>query len=217
MQKLSITFDHSLQLDLESFGFVQREKRGDAAVAFRCGRDFLYYVLHYYQPNKYNPQNLNPKQIEDVGVFGARLPWWFMWSSLQFTRVPKLMRDAGLELCINNRHIKSFASFFWSIAAPRRVSVEDALRVVEDSIDKKEVVGIDISLGLFGLVDHILFVYAYDAENLYVFDTHDLGKKLEYEKLTPESDNRFIMKLPKSIIRKRWTRFGRVWTVKKVA
>lgn len=210
----SQTFEHSLPIDLESFGFVQREKKNGETVAFRCGRDFLYYALHYYYPGTYGPSHINPQKIEDL--FGARLPWWLMWSSLQFTKVPKLLRDAGLELHINNRQVRSFLFFFWSIAAPRRVSVEDALRVVENSIDKKEVAGIDISLGLFGLVDHILFVYAYDVENLYVFDTHDLSKKVEYEKLTPATDNRFIMKLPKSVIHKRWTRFGRVWTVKKV-
>ena len=49
-------------------------------------------------------------------------------------------------------------------------------------------------------------------ENFYVFDTQKV-KKLEYEKITSKDDERFIMKLSKDIIRKRWTRFGRVWTI----
>ena len=95
---------------------------------------------------------------------------------------------------------------------PKRISANDALSVVETSVNKGKVSAIDIGINTFGLVDHVLFVYGYDDKNLFVFDTQKLPV-LEYEKQTKEEDNRFIMKLSKQIVHKRWTRWGRVWTV----
>ena len=91
--------------------------------------------------------------------------------------------------------------------------VTEKFENLEEAIDAGFVVGIDFPFSLLGLINHVIFVYGYDENNLYVFDTHQvLG--LEYEKIT--DDNRYIMKIPKNIIEKRWTRFGRVWVMKKI-
>ena len=61
-----------------------------------------------------------------------------------------------------------------------------------------------------GLLDHVMFVYGYDADNLYIFETTETP--IEYERLPGEFPH--IMKLSKYEIRKRWTKFGRLWEVK---
>jgi hypothetical protein len=74
-------------------------------------------------------------------------------------------------------------------------------------------VGINIGLKYGGLLDHVMFVYGYDAEVLYICDTHKVSI-LEYTKLF--DNNRYFMKLSKEIIKKRWTKFSRVWELKKI-
>jgi len=43
---------NSLPTNLDKFGFVEREKKNGKLVKNRCGRDFLYYTLHYYFPQR---------------------------------------------------------------------------------------------------------------------------------------------------------------------
>ena len=64
-----------------------------------------------------------------------------------------------------------------------------------------------------GLLDHVMFVYRYDESNFYVFDSHQVSN-LEYEKA--DGENRYYMKLPKSIVIKRWSKFGRVWIIRPI-
>jgi uncharacterized protein YvpB len=64
-------------------------------------------------------------------------------------------------------------------------------------------------MGVFGLLDHVMFVYGYDKENLYVFDT--LKAKIAYYNY--DSRYKHIYRLPKSIIKSRWSIFARVWEV----
>ena len=90
------------------------------------------------------------------------------------------------------------------------MDVETALTEVEKSIDAGSAVGIDIAVGMGGLLDHVMFVYGYDADNLYIFETTETP--IEYERLPGEFPH--IMKLSKYEIRKRWTKFGRLWEVK---
>ena len=201
-----------LPINLDTFGFVEREKKNGIPVVFRCGRDFLYYALNYYKPDTFNPKELCPTEIERRGIFGLRMPWWMMWSTLQFTKVPKIFKQNNLHITINDKHIRRHFDFLSAIIFPKKISADDALSAIEASVNKGEVSAIDISIGMFGFIDHVLFVYGYDDKNLFVFDTHKIPA-LEYEKQTKEEDARFIMKLPKQTVRNRWTRFGRVWVV----
>ncbi len=202
----------TLPINLDTFGFVEREKRNGKLVIFRCGRDFLYYALAYYKPDIFSPNELCPTEIERKGIFGLRMPWWMMWSALQFTKVPQILKQNNLHLTINGKRIRHYFDFLFAHIFPKKVSATDALSVVETSVNIGEVSAIDIGISTFGLVDHVLFVYGYDDENLFVFDTQKLPM-LEYEKQTKEGDSHFIMKLSKQIVRKRWTRWGRVWVV----
>jgi len=202
----------SLPINLNTFGFVEREKKNGKLIIFRCGRDFLYYALAYYKPHTFSPSGLCPQKIERSGVFGLRIPWWMMWSALQFTKVPETLKQNGLYLSINGKKIENYFDFLFAHILPKNISIDQALLNVEESVDRGEVSAIDIGIGMFGLVDHVLFVYGYDDENFFVFDTQKLPM-LEYEKQTEESDNRFIMKLSKEVVRKRWTRWGRVWRI----
>jgi len=201
------------KVDLLKFGFIEREKVKGKYLKNRCGRDFLYYVLNYYFPSKYNPTNKNPEQIEKEGIFGLKLPTALIWTTLTFLKVPKLFKKHGLKLIINELEIKSYIDFIHSMFMPAKVNFRKANRVICSCIHQGKAVGIDLSLGLFGLKDHIMFVYGYDDDNFYVFDSHKV-KKLRYTKTT--KDSRFIMKLPKSEIKRRWRRFSRVWVVEQL-
>ncbi len=135
-----------------------------------------------------------------------------MWTQLQFIYLPKLLFKLNLQLLINGKSINTFGNFFTAIVLPQKSNTDQKIKEIENAVDAGHVSGIDLSLGLGGLLDHILFVYGYDVENLYVFDTHQVPK-LEYEKIT--EDGRYIMKIPKYIIKKHWSIFERVWEVKK--
>ena len=206
---------NSLNIDLDKFGFVQRERINNKALADQCGRDFFYYVLNYYFPDLHNKNKGNPQEISKSGLFGwSWLPVWLIWTGLTFKNVSKYLKSLGLKFYINNKEIKNYFDFFLGMLPLRSLSFEKGIMEIEKAVDSGHVVGVDISIALGGLADHVMFVYGYDDGNLYVFDTHQAGG-LEYEKLTPEGDNRFIMKLPREIVRKRWTVFNRVWVVKK--
>jgi hypothetical protein len=201
-----------LPINKKTFGFVQREKIKGKTQKNKCGRDFLYYCLNYYYPQKFNSKNLNPLEIERKRIFGYKISPFFAWTSLQFVKIPKSFNQLDLELQINGRKIHSFSEFLISMCVPNRRSVKETLEEIESAIKNKCAIGIDIALDKTGLFDHVMFVYGYDKDNIYVFDTHQVPG-LEYEKMT--KDNRFIMKLPKRILSQRWALFSRVWKVSK--
>lgn len=206
----------NLPLNLQTFSFTTREKVAGKTLPNQCGRDFFYYVLTYYLPDKYNAEAISPERIRESGLFGARLlSPWLIWTGLTFRKVPKLFSSLGLSFHINGRAVRSYADFILCLLPFNPWSYEKGIAEIEKSVDGGVAVGVDISIALWGLVDHIMFVYAYDEDNLYVFDTHQ-ATGLEYEKTTPDSDQRYIMILPKSVVKKRWTIFNRVWSVGKM-
>ncbi len=213
MEKIEIS--NHVKLDLNKFGFVNREKDSkNRIVKNRCGRDFLYYSLNFIEPEKFNPENLNPLTIENRNIFGLKLPSSFIWTGLTFKNIPKLLSDKGYFLTINSIKIKSYFDIIYSLFFRAPEDFFESMKVLKDCIDNGKIVGIDISISLGGLVDHVMFVYGYDKDNLYVFDTHK-AYSINYTKITPENDNRFIMKLPFSTIEKSWTRFSRIWIIDK--
>ena len=208
----------TLDIDLDTFGFVQREKSSDGKTLInQCGRDFFYYCLNFYFPEKFNPSMLNPKKIKERGIFGwSEIPVWLIWTGLSFKKVPTLFKKLGLSLSINNKKVTSYFQFILGLLPLRSKKHYDAaIKEIENAVDRNVAVGIDIALKLGGLVDHVMFVYGYDEENFYVFDTHQVDG-LEYEKATPEDDERYIMKLPRGTVKKRWTMFNRVWVVENI-
>lgn len=204
----------TLNANISDISFIKREcdKKGNTQ-RNRCGRDFIYYALNYYFKDKYNSTTNNPVELEVSHSLGLRLPWWLMWSQLQFLYLPGFMKREHLEFTINGKQIRSFFSLLSAISWPQKSNVQDRIREIEKAVDGGYASGIDISLGMGGLLDHVMFVYGYDEVNLYVFDSHQVPH-LEYQKMT--SDDKFYFRLPKSIIAKRWTVFGRVWVVKMV-
>jgi hypothetical protein len=157
------------------------------------------------------PQKYHPVAIENMRLFGFHLPSWLMWTQLQFIKLPKYLKKNDLKLLINNVSINSFSDFFMGIVFSR-MTYTNGIKKIEKSVDEGIVVGVDIGLKYYGLLDHVMFVYGYDDNDLYVFDTHQV-QLLEYSKIT--TDNRLFMKLPKSIVKKRWGVFGRVWELKR--
>lgn len=205
-----------LPINLSTFGFVEREKINGKKLVFQCWRDFAYYALHYYYPEKFNRENLNPIDIRNKGVFGIKnLPIWLMWTGLSFYKIPKLFSSLKLSLSVNGRQVKSYFNFLLSLLPFKILSFKKIIENVEAAVEEGKVAGLDVNVRLFGLVDHVMFVYGYDEENFYIFDTNSVTG-LEYEKITLEGDNRFIMKFPKSLIKRKWTIFNRVWIVSKI-
>lgn len=204
---------HHLPLDLTTFSFVTREALSGKTLPNQCGRDFLYYALSFYYPEQFNAQSLSPQEITRRGIFGINVPPWLVWTGLSFMYVPNFLMKKGLILSINNRKIHNPLDFFLATLPIRWQSFEKSIAEIEKAINQGIVTGVDIAMHLGGMVDHVMFVYGYDDENLYVFDTHQAD--LEYEKTTADDDSRYIMRLPKSVAKKRWGMWGRVWRVEK--
>lgn len=190
-----------LKKDLDSFNFRNR-KEGEKN---KCGRDFLYYVLDFYNPGKY-------KTLESLdSELGFKSPFFLAWSLVQFANIGNFLKENRLELSINKKKIKSFTDFFYAISLSQ-IYFDEAISRVEESIDNNIACGIDISVGFGGLLDHVMFVYGYDDDNLYVLDAKHI-KQIGYERL---SDNEFLKKLPKKTITDRWSRFGRFWSAESI-
>src|SRR3989344_5328369 len=160
-----------LQINLRSFPFYFRERNTrNKIIRNRCGRDFLYYALVYYFPNYYGANKITPHNVEEQGLFGISVPATLAWTQLQFVRVVKYLNHKGLKLSINQKLINSFPDFFRATLFSR-IGYDDAMLSIIKCVDSNAVAGIDISVGLFGLLDHVIFVYGYDDDNLYVFET----------------------------------------------
>lgn len=202
-----------LPINLDTFNFVQREKHNGQIVKNKCGRDFLYYALHFLYPQSFNKTENNPEQIDKQKIFGLNFEGkssiFFAWTQLQFYKMPNLLKSLNLRLIINGTLVTSFKRLIYALLFPR-MDYEKAIKLIEKRVDTGKVSGIDIAIRYKGLLDHVMFVYGYDNENLYIFDTRQL-EVLDYTKLT--ADDRFFMKLPKSTIRKNWKRWSRVWCI----
>jgi len=194
-----------LKKDSETLNLYEREKINGRYVSNKCGRDFLYIASNYYLPEKFNQGGL---EFDNKKILGIPVYSKLAWTQLQFYKIGNFLKDNNLLLEINNRKIEGFLDFTKAIIFST-TNLDKVFSVIEESVTNDIVCGIDISLGMGGLLDHVMFIYGFDEENLYVLDTHQVSK-LEY-KLT---DKPFVYKLPKTIIKKRWTRFGRIWVVK---
>jgi len=200
-----------LLVDLAAFSFFEREKVKGKTLRNRCGRDFLFYALAFYYPEKFGKDKLTAYDLEHQGYFGISVPSYLAWTQIQFARVPKYFKKLELQLVINDCKIKTFTGFVQAILFSRK-SYEQAIIDIEKIVDKNEVAGVDISIGYGGLLDHVLFVYGYDADNFYVFDT--IKAPIKYENISGE--NSLVLKLSKNEIKKRWTSFGRVWRAARI-
>jgi hypothetical protein len=199
------TVRHLENITLANFSFFKREMRKGKVVSNQCGRDFLYYALCYSAPMLVG--GISAQQISERRVFGLHLPSYLAWTQLQFLRVPALFASHGLKLSINTRAITSWWQFVRGILFSRMTTTQ-AIEYIQARIRQNRAVGIDISLGMYGLLDHVLFVYGYDSEGFIVFET--TKTKLAYTCLDEEKG---IFHLPYTEIGRRWTRFGRVWCV----
>lgn len=200
----------TLKKSLQDFSFFEREKVRGKTVGNKCGRDFLYYSLNFYFPEEFNNTVNNPEVIDKLKLFGIPTSSSFAWTQIQFANIASFLNKKGLKLNINDQEIKGYLSFVCANLFSR-TECNVAIKEVECAINSNAAVGIDISLGMSGLLDHVLFVYGYDDDNFYVFDTHRVSR-LEYE---PMDGSNFYYRLSKKVIKDRWTSFGRFWSVKK--
>src|SRR3989344_2758143 len=106
----------SLPIDLKKFNLFNREKGKDGKIKKnRCGRDALYYVLHYYFPDKFNLKLLSPEKIEKQKLFGFLLPDWLpIFSGTTLSKIPKLLTDLKLSTYVNGQLVKTEFDFLMS-------------------------------------------------------------------------------------------------------
>ena len=126
----------TLPINLNTFDFVEREFVNGKKVKNKCGRDFLYYSLHYYFPDKFNRNQNNPPMIDQNKIFGFPVNALFAWTMIQFFKVPTLFEELELSLSINGRQIRTFRNFITSMINPNQKSAEEAIKEVEKLIDK---------------------------------------------------------------------------------
>ncbi len=202
----------NLPTDIKKFGFVEREKKRGKFLKNKCGRDFLYYALHYFYPEDFNPKNNNPEEIDKKKLFGLSISAIFAWTQLQFVYVPKLLKSRYLSLKINNKKINSFIDFFVAIIFSR-ITYGDAVAKIEQKIREGKVIGLDIAMAFEGLLDHVFFVYGFDENFYYVCDTRKVPL-IQYEKVSKDDDV-YYMKISKEEVKKRWKKFSRVWEIER--
>ena len=204
----------TLSKQLSEFSFVSRESRNGVTLSNKCGRDFLYFALNFYLPHKFYVQGVCPVEIERQKLFGQPVPKWLAWTHIQFFNMPAYLATQGLKLSINTKVVSSFHSLLSrNLFSGFKVTYMDAINAIQNCIDTNVACGIDIPVrkGFFVLQDHVMFVYGYDEDNLYVFDTLTV-KGFGYEKVPGEIG---LYRLPKSLIQNNWSKFGRFWEVVK--
>lgn len=201
----------TLNKGINQIDWVGREQRKGKTVSNKCGRDFLYLALNYLYPEKYNPETNSPVLIETRRLFGFPVPPYLAWTQIQFFNLAGFLKKENIELKINDKKINSYLSFVWGNLFSK-ISYTEALDKIEKCIDKDIPCAVDISIagGIMVLLDHVMFVYGYDEENLYVIDSHTV-KNVGYELIDEKAH---LYKLSKSIIRSRWSKFGRVWEMR---
>lgn len=199
-------------------GFARREERDGKPVSFKCGRDFLYYALNFYFPERFNPSVMGPAEIDRQKLFGAPQPKYLAWTQLQFAKAPDYLKGLGLALFVNGRRIRSYPEFMLGnvlggLLAP--VSFERAMREIERCVDENIACGVDLPVGKKWMLflDHVMFVHGYDDDSLYVLDTLKVPL-VPYERMR---DDVHYYRLPRKAIRERWSSLGRVWRVEKTA
>jgi hypothetical protein len=203
----------TLSKPLESISFVERESFLGRKVSFKCGRDFLYYALNFYFPEKFNAQEINPLRIDQEKLFGIPVPKRLAWTQVQFLRMPEFLKKNGFTLFINNRHISSYVGFVCGNLFSR-ISYVNAMKQIENCVQNDVACAIDIPVSkkFLTLLDHVMFVYGYDDEYLYVLDTLTVPY-VAYERLR---DDIHYYRLSRKVIEANWSLFGRVWRVEKV-
>lgn len=89
------------------------------------------------------------------------------------------------------------------------------MQEIERCVDANIACAVDMPVGKKWMLflDHVMFVYGYDDDNLYVFDTLSVPL-VAYERMNTDVH---YYKLPKAVIRKNWSSLGRVWRIEKSA
>lgn len=196
-------------INFKNFGFVQREKKNNKIVKNRCLRDFLYYTLHYYFPEIFNPDFINPQIIENIRLFGFKIPEYLPAGGAQYSGIAKLLKAYNLKLELNGRLIKSKIDFLNVFLIKRRITYDNLIKIVKKYLKNNITCGIDVPITLF--YDHIMFVCKIDKENIYLIDTHK-AKNIKYKKISKD-ENEFVMAYKLSDLKKDWDFRGLAWAV----
>ncbi len=205
------------RINLDTFPFFTREIGPNGkTIANKCGRDFLAHACAHLRPQEFVALGL--KQFERA--IGWPTPPSLVWTGLPFIGLIDFLNRNNLELSINDALCRSRIDLWKALWWPKKISHLKALSIAHAALSKKCAVGIDISMGLNGLANHVMYVWAIRDNDMIVFDTHKV-RGLEYEHLLVDADGlplypeKFVMRLPLSVIENRWKRWNRVWVMRK--
>ena len=98
-----------LAIDLEGFNFVTRETLAGKPVIFRCNRDFLYYALTFYHPERFSRATGGAMALENR-LRGHKAPSWLIWTMFHVAHLPRLLKKYDLQLYLNDKPINSWFS-----------------------------------------------------------------------------------------------------------
>jgi len=219
MHRMLTHEDVSARVNLDTFPFFARERdKNGKVVRNKCGRDFLAFAYaHQYSGNSLA---LDIHRFERA--IGRPTPPELVWTGISFSKLIDYLTQAGLEILINGVLCSTQTDFQKALWWPKKISHTTAMSLAYEALKKNQSVGIDISMGLAGLANHVMFVWAIRDNDFVVFDTHKVPR-LEYGHFDadidgfPPNPQRFIMRLPLKTIENRWRRFSRVWVIRRKA
>lgn len=168
----------------------------------------MYIALNFYDDKKFN--NIKNYPVELEKKFGIRVNPLLSFTMLQFKDLIKFLTKENYNLSINRKSVTSFRDFIKQIIFSK-ISFHQAIDEIKKSIDNNVACGIDVPIKYKGLLDHVMFVYGYDEDNLFVIDT----RKVKYLNYSHWQKQQFLFRISLEEIENRWTRFGRVWIVKR--
>ena len=199
---------HFLPIDINKFSFYEREKDSSGKyIKNKCWRDYFYYALHYLKPGEFNINHCPPIELE--GKLGFRFSPVLAWTTLQFVRHQKFLKENNLALSVNGYRVNSWLNFFWYVISNLYVSKskrEKLLQYAIESVGSNEAVGLDIGMNYLNTLDHVMFVQGFDDNFFYIFDTRTIPG-IKYERI---HDTYPIYKIAINEVRKR---ILRVWLV----
>jgi len=165
-------------------------------------------MLRYVGMKKNRCAFTHPKELE--GFLGAKLPSWLVWSGLSLWNVPRVFQSFGKTVHLDRRPCKTGFALLRHIYGTTLLSSSAALWLVKDCIARKKPCAVQLSMGLKGIKNHMVFVLGYTSDGLLVLDTHEVPE-FGYERVSGANPDQYIFYISDDVFRAQWALWSKVY------